>query len=250
MTDTEQDLDALVRRVDPDRWLASRFAPSAQGRADLIALYALNHELARVAETVTTPLLGEIRLAWWREALEALEGGAAPTHPVLVALGPGVRERRIAVEALVGLAEARNADLEPAPFPDEQALAAYIDGTAGALMSLAGQALDRQADPSNFTEPARAWAWAGLLRSAPLHAARGWDWKPRAWTGSSDAEAAAHVRHRAEAAMAEARKVQTPAGAFAAVAYATLVPGYLRRGRVGELEKRLRLVGASLRGRV
>jgi len=37
------DIDALVRRVDPDRWLASRFIADAQARADVIALYAFNY---------------------------------------------------------------------------------------------------------------------------------------------------------------------------------------------------------------
>ena len=55
------DLDADVRRHDEDRWLASRFAP-ADVRARLIAIYALNYEIARTAEVVSTPALVEIRL--------------------------------------------------------------------------------------------------------------------------------------------------------------------------------------------
>jgi phytoene synthase len=83
----ETDLDALVRRVDPDRWLASRFIADKAKRAEVVALYALNFELARVGESVSNPLAGEIRLAWWRERLEAIAGGAdAPGQPVLLAL--------------------------------------------------------------------------------------------------------------------------------------------------------------------
>jgi len=43
----DEDLDALIRRVDPDRWLSSRFVGDPAARADLVALYALDHELAR-----------------------------------------------------------------------------------------------------------------------------------------------------------------------------------------------------------
>ena len=44
----------------------------------LFALYAFNHEVARVAETVREPMLGAIRLEWWRETVEgAREGDAA-----------------------------------------------------------------------------------------------------------------------------------------------------------------------------
>jgi phytoene synthase len=49
MDETDNDLDALVRRMDPDRWLASRFIADRQARADVVALYAFNYQLARVA---------------------------------------------------------------------------------------------------------------------------------------------------------------------------------------------------------
>ena len=61
-------LDAEVRRVDEDRWLASRFAP-AHVRARLIAIYALNAEIAKTADVVTQAPIGDIRLAWWRDAI-------------------------------------------------------------------------------------------------------------------------------------------------------------------------------------
>ena len=65
---------ALIRRVDHDRWLATRFVTDREARDVQLALLALNYELARVGESVTNPLVGEIRLAWWREQLERLAG--------------------------------------------------------------------------------------------------------------------------------------------------------------------------------
>ena len=40
MSDDDGDLDALVRRVDPDRWLASRFIPDPEARADVVVASA------------------------------------------------------------------------------------------------------------------------------------------------------------------------------------------------------------------
>src|SRR5580693_2208603 len=101
-------LDAEVRGADPDRWLASRFIGDADARADVIALYAFNHELARIAETVREPLMGEIRLAWWREALDEIFAGAAPRrHPVVDALSLAVRRRNLARAPLEAMVEAR-----------------------------------------------------------------------------------------------------------------------------------------------
>ena len=82
MADTET-LDDLVRRVDPDRWLASRFIADASARADVIALYAFNYELARVAGGVSNALMGEIRLTWWREAMEEIAAAIVNANEIL-----------------------------------------------------------------------------------------------------------------------------------------------------------------------
>ncbi|HTI68255.1 MAG TPA: squalene/phytoene synthase family protein [Caulobacteraceae bacterium] len=241
MTET---LDALVRRVDPDRWLAARFA--GRRREDLSALYALNYELARVAETVSTPMLGEIRLAWWREGIAA---GRREAHPVLAALSslPGLEATLL--EAMV---EARAPDLEPAPFADEDALVAYIDATAGSLMAACARLLDPAAESAMVRGAARAWGWAGLGRSGPAWAAQGRRWTPLAWADADDADISAHVAHRVEAALDEAEEELRglPVASFPAVAYATLARQYAHGSRPGELEKRVRLVAAVLRGRL
>src|SRR5271154_3133398 len=75
----------LVRRGDPDRYLATLFAPEAK-RPLLHALYAFNIEIARVAETVREPMMGEIRLEWWRETLEGARDGRPRNHDTALAL--------------------------------------------------------------------------------------------------------------------------------------------------------------------
>src|SRR5215471_18639800 len=74
-TDRLSPVAALVRRHDRDRFQTVLFAPAARREA-LFALYAFNYEIARVRETVTEPVLGQIRLQWWRENIAAaFEGG-------------------------------------------------------------------------------------------------------------------------------------------------------------------------------
>jgi len=115
MADTET-LDDLVRRVDPDRWLASRFIADPAARADVIALYAFNYELARVAGGVSNALMGEIRLTWWREAMEEIADGKTPRkHPNVEAIAVS----GIDPLALAAMAQARFADLDDAPPADE-----------------------------------------------------------------------------------------------------------------------------------
>jgi phytoene synthase len=240
---TTETLYALVRRVDPDRWLAARYAGARA--PDLCALYALNHELARVAETVTNPMLGEIRLAWWREGLEAMAG----RHPVIEALAKVEGVDRGLLAAMV---EARGPDLEPEPFADEDALVAYVDGTAGSLMAAAARTLDGDAAPEMVRGAARAWGWAGLMRAGPAWAARGRRWTPLSWEDADQAEIAAHVAHRVDAALTEARdELKTlPVAAFPAVAYATLARSYAAGRQPTEVEKRARLLAATLKGKL
>ena len=80
-----------VRRIaksgDPDRSLAASFAPR-EARADLFALIAFNVELARIAEIVTEPGLGAIRLQWWREAIDRAAKGEATGIPSPTRLAP------------------------------------------------------------------------------------------------------------------------------------------------------------------
>ncbi|WP_185965140.1 squalene/phytoene synthase family protein [Glacieibacterium frigidum] len=84
----------LVKDADRDRWLATQYAPAAL-RPALFAVHALDLELAKVAATTTDAMLGEIRLAWWRERLVDLDAGQVPAQPVLRALADLVLPRGV-----------------------------------------------------------------------------------------------------------------------------------------------------------
>lgn len=71
----------LVRRHDPDRYFSVLFAPK-EARLYLMALYAFNYEIARVGENVREPMMGEIRLQWWRETIEGARAGNPRAHDV------------------------------------------------------------------------------------------------------------------------------------------------------------------------
>lgn len=76
--------DELKQR-DRERWLACLYA-AAPARPGLVALLALDTELAQLVATTTETLLGEIKLAWWRERLVELDTQPAPAQPLLQAL--------------------------------------------------------------------------------------------------------------------------------------------------------------------
>lgn len=237
MADTET-LDDLVRRVDPDRWLATRFITDPAARADVIALYSLNYELARVAGGVSNALMGEIRLTWWREAMEEVSAGKTPRkHPNVEALAASAFDHN----ALAILADARFVDLDEGPLKDEAAVFAYIDATAGALAVLAARRLDPDADPHAVKGAARAWGLAGLWRLQQAGRSR----LPETWTQ-------ADVKQRVDAQLISARAEikRLPVAAFPAVAPAALARAYVSGREIGELEKKARLTFAVATGRV
>ena len=238
MTD---DLDATVRRADPDRWLSSRFITDPAKRADVIAIYAFNQELARTALGAREPMVAEIRLTWWREGLDDLLAGKPPRgDPVMQALAKAIDRNHLAAAPLEALAESSFDDLDHDRFADEAALERYLDAASGAVMALAC-AITAGVDAAPLRPAAHAWGLVGMIRRR----AAGFDRFPERW---SEAEPGVRIRN----ALADGRAPISalPVEAFPSVAHLALVEGYLAGRQPSELEKRARLTWATLRGRV
>lgn len=237
-----QEIDSQVRRADEDRWLASRFA-SADVRAKLIALYAVNYEIARTGDVVREPGLGLIRLQWWRDALA--DEARQSDHPALAALkAAGAWSRSAAL--LQAAADARRNEFDHQPFADWAAVEAYVDATAGGLMR-AAFALCGADDSAALAEPGgRAWGYAGLLRIAPH-----WRAKGRAPTPGAGADDKG-LRDRARSALDKlaALAPAAPAPAFPAFGYVTLARDYIQAREPPLFVRQLRLIYAAARGRI
>jgi 15-cis-phytoene synthase len=164
----------LVREADWDRYLAALFAPEHQ-RRHLFALYAFNVEIARVRELVHEPGAGEIRLQWWREALDQRGRGEVRANPVADALLDTIELRGLSQQLLLALIEARAFDLYDDPMPSLTSFEGYARATSSVVIALASSLLGGdQVQLEGATDHAGiAYAIAGLLRAVPLHAARG-----------------------------------------------------------------------------
>ena len=156
---------AIVRRHDPDRFLTALFAPAAH-RETLFTLYAFNHELARAREAVREPFAAMIRLQWWREVVE----GARRRHEVAGPLGEALDEGRLVAGDLVGMVDAREAEVGPIETVLE--FEAYVRGMAGGVMVAAGRALG-VIEPERLRDAGAAYGIAGVLRSVPALARQG-----------------------------------------------------------------------------
>ncbi len=160
-----------LRRYDHDRYLTCLFAPEAK-RAHLFALYAFNLELAKTAEIVSEEMLGEIRLQWWREALEGIYAGRPRQHAVVEALASAVAAGGLTQAQLLRIIDARAFDLAQRAPRDLAELESYAADTSGALvraaLTILGSADSRLQEAAG--KVGTAWALTGLLRSVPFHA--------------------------------------------------------------------------------
>ena len=161
-----------ARAYDAGAYLAALFASPAQ-RADLWALQAFAGTLARIPALVSEPMLGEIRLQWWREALDGIVAGGAPHHPIAEALALAVTRAKLPLEGLAALIDAQALALHPGGIADEAMLDRYI---APDLLRLSiavvapGECGTREM--ADVIAPAgRALGLAGLFRRLPAQAA-------------------------------------------------------------------------------
>lgn len=178
---------ALARAHEPERLIAATLARGTQ-RAALIALAAFAADLVRIPLTVTEPMLGEMRLQWWRDSLEAMTDGGRIGSPVADALGDAIAEFRLPVPMLVAMSEARAFDLYDDPMADQASLDGYLAKTEAIPFELALRILGVPPDHATaLSIPAgRAFGLVRVLAWLPRTAAAGRCMLPQAQLAAFD----------------------------------------------------------------
>ncbi len=169
---------AQVERSDPERFRATMAAPVA-ARAVLFPLYAFNLEVARAPYVTQEFLIAEMRLQWWRDALDEIAaGGNVRRHEVVTPLARALDVS--GAKALHSVVDARRRDVEKERFIRAADLMAHLDEGNGTLTWVAAQTLG--ATGPKAEEAARAMGQAaglaGWLRAAPALRKAGWEPMP------------------------------------------------------------------------
>ena len=126
-----------VRTSDPDRLLSAMTASGAVRDAWMV-LYAFNVEVSRAPWVTAEPMIAEMRLQWWFDAVEEIfEGGEVRRHQVVTPLADLVREHGLRRDWLDGIIRARQWDIYKEPHADQAALDHYLSETGRGLMALA-----------------------------------------------------------------------------------------------------------------
>lgn len=144
--------------VDPERRLALAYAPRDRRQA-LAVLWALDERLGAIVAATREAMLGEIRLAWWRDALETLETSAPRGEPLLEAAAPLVRAHRLTPADLARLADGWTALLGPLPL-ERASLAAHGEERGAVLFRLSAAILG--GGHSGLDDAGASWALVDL----------------------------------------------------------------------------------------
>ncbi|WP_157405615.1 squalene/phytoene synthase family protein [Asticcacaulis benevestitus] len=208
--------------------LACAFIPEANKRADILVLFAFLETLRDIPERVTDPLMGEIRLRWWFEAIEEIDQGRAVRyHPLTEALKAIIERYKQAPKDFFNLIEGQMPLLDKGPLTIKDALS-VVDRGEGVVCRLAAHILGESAD---LTDIAR------LIGMSHIKAARG-------LSDAGDMEFAHLKREAVKAAKG------MPVAVMPLALPATLA-GDLWHGRMpGPLSKRLRLFWAFISAKI
>ncbi|WP_282157918.1 squalene/phytoene synthase family protein [Shimia thalassica] len=154
----------LVHRGDPDRFAAIMAAQPA-ARDILFPLFAFNLEVARAPWVTQESMIAEMRLQWWRDALDEIgQGGQVRRHEVVTPLAD-VLDAPASV-LLDDLVLARRWDIYRDPFEDDAAFDDFIDKTSGNLLWVAVRALG-QGDENVVRDFAYGVGISNWLRAIP-----------------------------------------------------------------------------------
>ena len=169
----EEATAAVVRQRDRDRYWSTLFASGAK-RPALLALYAFNAELNHILASISEPMAGQIRLQWWRDAVDFAAPGTRTGNPVADALSAAIIQYSLPKERLIGMVDARVPAMFDDPPPDDKALKVSLRETEGAVFELAAAILgDRSASAKEAAAHAGvAYGLTGTLLKLPFLASR------------------------------------------------------------------------------
>ncbi len=208
--------------------LSCAFIPDAEKRAELLALFAFLETLRDIPERTTDPLMGEIRLRWWYEAIEEIEQGRPVRyHPLTEALKAMISTYSLSPKDFLDLIEGQMPLLDKGPLTIKDALG-VVDRGEGHLLRLAAQVLGKAADMTDI---------ARLHGMTQIKATRG-------LSDAGDMEFS-HLKR-------EAQKIakNLPASLMPLALPLALAATYWHGGKPGPLAKRFRLFWSFVTGRI
>ncbi|KAI1828204.1 squalene/phytoene synthase [Xylaria intraflava] len=134
--------EAQLRQSDYDSHLVRNFIPGWR-RDAYDALRTLNLELVRLPELVSNPTIGQLRMQFWRDAINNTFAGRPPKEPIMILLH-GFLARLAETSSkssvssmkfwLLRVVNTREKHMDNRPFPTLSLLEEYAENTYSTLM--------------------------------------------------------------------------------------------------------------------
>lgn len=147
--------------ANPESALVVGYARPAR-RPALAALLDLDSALAQVLRATREPLVGQMRLTWWHEALTRLDTAPPPAEPVLAALAATVLPRGVSGARLATMVDGWEELLDDDLSRDE-AMMRFAERRGAGLFGMAGELLGAHPDDPLVAAGA-GWALVDLAR--------------------------------------------------------------------------------------
>ncbi|KAL9135428.1 MAG: hypothetical protein Q9175_003383 [Cornicularia normoerica] len=167
----------LLQKFDsPSHTLFAFIPPSAQPA--YLALRAFNIETSRVADTVSTPTVGAMRLQFWRDNVTRAFSGAPSKEPVSILLSHAFTDldartggiAKMSKSWLMRIISEREKYLNNAPYPTLESLEKYGENTYSTLLYLTLQAVPMVSVTADHiaSHIGKAVGITAVLRGLPL----------------------------------------------------------------------------------
>lgn len=139
--------------------LALSYTPT-RWRTSLDALFLLDRRLGDIVRSTREPMVGQMRLTWWHDALGRLgTGSPPPAEPVLAMLDAAVLPHGIGGVELAAMIDGWEALLD-GPMTDAAVLTSHARARGSTLFELAGRLVGAGAEP--LAAAGEGWALADL----------------------------------------------------------------------------------------
>lgn len=141
--------------------LALTYIPNST-RALVAALFAVDSALGNVVRTTSEPMIGQIRLAWWRERMAEIDDGIVAVEPRLQALAEAIAASPLSGTMIAPLADFWVPVLDPFPWDDGE-VQGWIARRGAELFGWAAIIVDPGCSAEDLRIAAVAGAyWAGM----------------------------------------------------------------------------------------
>lgn len=167
----------LIKSYDAPSHILQTFIPSSS-RDAYLAIRAFNVDVARVADTTSTPTIGMMRMQFWRDNITKALAGSPPKEPVAILLAHAAEDLSKRSEGKARLSKnwfhriinTREQYLGNPPYPTLSALESYAENTYSTMLYLTLSALPQVSLTTDHiaSHIGKAMGIAAVLRGIPL----------------------------------------------------------------------------------